>query len=466
MTTGLSGQRPRPIIAVVGESQVGKSSLVNALIGARLLPTTGAGTPRSQAPCECVLPGLPTPEGCKWTVEAELMGATAVEDAVARPNSPRGRLLRRGLEAGSSAYLANAWRSLRLNGVASNAISGLAVGRDTSWLELLRPVATPEARRQIGPLAGDWPAAIAKLIRVVAAPGRATLVDLPGVGHSDAGGEAARSWLDENSERVAGVVCVVGQGGLGDALANLLKHYWRVEDLGRRLYVVATFGDRLVGDPEDAAKRARAAHQRRNQAARQAAALLHGRYKHAELVPRTYCIDPRPNTRAWAPVKVCFDGELQRLRTALGTATPPILPLRPPALPTPPAPDSRRRRPANPTPPSPEPPRLGLRPGETMRTWLARVYAPLLLRPEWNSEPAKRGCRRHVLTCRSAKGRSVRVVTISGSGKAWFGLTEVAQEIPRPASVDEAGLLLTCLVKVAMRHDLTAARAKLTGTKG
>ena len=449
-------------IAVIGESQVGKSSLVNALLGARLLPTTGVGAPRSQAPCECSLPGQSTP--AQWQVQVELRSLNDIERAIMNPSCARGHLLRRGLEEDCEAELANAWRSLPLKRVVRDVISALAVGRNTSWIRLDYPITPRDVRRQLDPLTGGWSAAITRNVRLMAPACQTTLVDLPGVGHSDAGGEATRGWLDAKCTQVAAVVCVIGQRGFGDTLAEVLLRYWRAEELLPRLHLVATFGDRLVEEPDRRIERDQVVRTRRMKAFEQALKLFGAR--DSDLFDRTYCIDPRPESRWWAPVH--FDGELARLRHALAAVKPPPQLLHKPLCPTEPplAPPLPNHICAESEPQREPSTRLALRAGETMRDWLTRAFAPLLRGATWRVEPAKGRGFRHILTSRTPSGRVVHVVSISGSGKAYFKLSINSEEIQPPDSEREARLLRKRLLKIARQDRLTVLFAERRNTKG
>ena len=431
MTTAPAGSTTElPLIAFIGESQVGKSSLVNALAGARLLPTTGAGSPRSQAVCEWAIPAVPGADPT-WQVTASWLPREALAEVMRGRDAARARLLRQGLHTDQETALAHAERSL--NGTAVHIdLSKWAAGRDTSWLPLDVPQAEREARRQVEVLTAGWPAALATSAKVRGSQAAAMcLVDLPGLGHDDVGGQASEAWFAANSSRVAAIVCVVGKR-TPDLIEEVLRRHWLTEELRDRLHLVATFADHLVEDHTNEADRRRAADARRQCAADHLRGLVGGSVGPAQALPRTFCLDPRPHSRFWR--KVEFDGEMERLRHLLAAVRPP--PPRPapkPVVVNPP-------RPAVPAPPPPPaPPRqldvsVAIQRGEDMETWLSRVVAPALRKASWDSEPLRSGRRRLHLNAADVRGRMVTLITIYGTGEAYFvGSTRKVRLAP-PAS--------------------------------
>lgn len=318
---------PAPrIVAIVGESQVGKSSLVNAIVGQSLLPTAGAGRPRSQAVCECLLDELPVSEDAAWNTTVQWVSAdelagisTCLETAQV---TPRARLFQEGLGESYTHAPTPAREILR---VEEEIPRRLAMGRDVGWLRLGVACTRAEAQRQLNPLTGGWAAALARSVRVAVAGDtlhRYAIVDLPGVGgYGDVGGdvgeEATLQWLQQNASRVSAVVCVIGQNGFGECLSRLLLKHWERDDLRVVLHVVTTHADRLVMDPNSSVERNATADARRACAVEQVARLLE-LSTDAELYSRIYCIDPRRAGRWVAPV--AFEGELPRLRLAIGNA--------------------------------------------------------------------------------------------------------------------------------------------------
>ena len=114
---------------------------------------------------------------------------------------------------------------------------------------------------------------------------------------------------------------MIGQRGLGQALALLLETHWSPGALRERLHVVATFADGQVEDPSSSEERAQVARDRQRRAGEQLTALLGSTPR--DLARRTYCIDPRPG-RARGAVE--FEGELERLRGELERACAPATP--------------------------------------------------------------------------------------------------------------------------------------------
>lgn len=316
---------PAPrIVAMVGESQVGKSSLVNAIVGENLLPTAGAGRPRSQAVCECLLDQLPVAEDSLWNTTVQWLSTDELADISTPPLetarvSPRTRLFQEGLGATHAHTAATAREILQ---VEAEVPRRLAMGRDVAWLRLGVACTGAEAQRQLDPLTGGWAAALASSVRVAvagAAKHRYAIVDLPGVGgYRDVGEEATLQWLKEHASRISAVVCVIGKNGFGERLSSRLLEHWTRDDLRARLHVVTTHADELVSDPNSSVERGAAASARRGRALEQVARLVDVFPIDDELSSRIYCIDPRRPGRWVAPV--AFDGELPRLREAIGSA--------------------------------------------------------------------------------------------------------------------------------------------------
>ena len=405
-----AGPRP-PVIAFLGESQVGNSSLVNALAGEKLLPTTGTGAPKSQAVCECELPASPLIEGAwrvaaDWLAEDRLVALATL--SLAGGNSARARLLREGLPTERIDEFARCLHGLRVaaTGVDLNA---LAVGRDAAWLPIDTPVPLAMARRQLATMTAEWPAALARAVRVTRGGKPAlSLVDLPGLGHDDVGGEASAAWLGANASRVAAVVCVVGRR-LPELLHDALREYWGPEELRQRLYLVATFADHLVEDASSETERARAANARRLKASEHLAAILGLSLADPLLLPRTFCLDPRPESRHWQRVE--FDGELDRLRSVL-SALPPQAPgpVVAEAVSAPPSSSATHQHFLQPA----------FQRGESFEAWLERAVLPLLRKGAWEAEPLRSGRKRLHLQATDSRGSRSALITIYGTGEAYW----------------------------------------------
>lgn len=290
------------IVAVVGESQVGKSSLVNAILGVNLLPTSGEGRPRSQTPCEFRVAALPEAAHESWRVEVDWLPVGEQREVLWPPEgprlAPRAALFREGAKEAIPAEEAM--------------LHSVALGRDVQWVNLGRPCTSPQARRHLDLLTGGWAAALTTSVRVYGiGPHRLSLVDLPGVGtFEDAGAQATSRWLGAWASSVAAIVCVIGQRGLGQALALLLETHWSPGALRERLHVVTTFADRQVEDPSSSEERAQVARDRQRRAGEQFTPLF-GSSPPRDLPRRTYCVDPRLGRVRGA---VEFEGELERLR--------------------------------------------------------------------------------------------------------------------------------------------------------
>ncbi len=435
-----------PVIAFLGASQVGKSSLVNGLAGARLLPTTGEGSPRSQAVCEWHVPAAPLSDGL-WHVNAEWLPNHQLRALANPPHDSLGvarwRLLCKDLSVGRIESLT---QRLEILGTASDRLDWIAfaVDREVAWLPIDTPVTSLTARMQVTALTADWPAALAQVVQVSqSGPPSLLLVDLPGLGHADLGGEASASWLAANAPRVAAIVCVVGPS-LPEVLVQTLQRYWGLDELRERLYMVATFGDRLVDDATNADHRAGAAVIRRRKVAEQLASILGFSGDESSLYSRTFCVDPRPNTRHWQPVD--FDGELERLRRTLLAAQ---------ALDTgaaegaaPAASSSSRTHEESVEPCFKE--------GEPLGLWLERAVLPLLREGAWAVEPLRSGRTRMHLQGTDCLGARRALVTIYGTGMAYCVAGLRTGRVSAPDSEHEAGLLRRRLVAAASLVGISA----------
>lgn len=413
MTKTLETAEP-PLVAFIGESQVGKSSLINALAGARLLPTTGTGAPRSQAVCEWRV--LPTPMAdANWRVSAEWLPRDAIAAMVESKDAARGSLLREGIDLGQEPALHRALRNL--SGAAAQLdIFTWAAGRDTAWLPLDIARREREARHQVEMLAARWPAALASRVQICGEHGaQLCLVDLPGLGHDDVGGHASAIWLTENASRVAAIFCVVGKR-TPEVLEGVLRQHWATNELQERLHVVATFADQLVEDHTSESDRRRAAESRRQRASEHLCSLVRGTLDSTSALQRTFCLDPRPDSRFWQ--KIEFDGELDRLRRALAAIRPP--PPRPAvALVRSSPPQSPAIATARFVSPRREEVPMALQPGETLGSWLSRLVIPVLRQGRWEPEPLRSGLRRLHLKATDSHGREITFVTIYGTGEAY-----------------------------------------------
>ena len=203
----MSSEAPA-IVAVVGESQVGKSSLVNALAGEILLPTTGEGRPRSQTVCECWLDDLPVARDRTWQIDVDWMCATDLFKVLSPPRAgsapARALLFREGMSDAAGRELAIALETLRSVKSADETPNRLAMGRDIRWLRLHAPCTGAEARRQLDPLTGGWAAALTSRVRVIGTPPhRYALIDLPGVGGYLDTGEQQPSGGSNNTLRLS-----------------------------------------------------------------------------------------------------------------------------------------------------------------------------------------------------------------------------------------------------------------------
>jgi GTP-binding protein EngB required for normal cell division len=435
-TEAASAMPDVPLVAFIGESQVGKSSLVNALAGARLLPTTGTGAPRSQAVCEWFVSAVPQPE-VRWRVSATWLPPEAIRKLAGFQDVARARLLREGLGDDQDGTLGRAFRSLSGASTEPDLVTW-AAGRDATWLPLDTAHAAVQAQRQVEVLTTRWPAALACSVRI-RGEGAASvcLVDLPGLGHEDLGGEASADWLAAHAPRVAAIVCVVGKR-TPELLEDVLHKHWLVDELRCRLYVVATFADHLVEDAANEADRRRAADARRVRAAEHLRSLIRERATATDVLPRTFCLDPRNISRFWR--KVEFDGELDRLRKTLTAIRPP-----PPrrAVLSAPVSESRITAPEVPEPLQPIPPRspLALQRGENIELWLSRSVVPMLRKATWESEALRSGRQRMHLKASDSRGNLVTFVTIYGTGEAYFVASTRKVRLPPPNS-EAAGKML------------------------
>lgn len=327
MTSGPDSMYCVPQAAFVGASQVGKSSLINRMVGEPILPTSGTGTPRSQAPCVFALPGLPVPHASTWQVSVEWIPPESARALVAG-TGPRGVLIRRDLADERRAEFDQQLQAMLDEPPGPAWVLDLASGRDVSWLNGRTTVSSSDAQRLVGPLTGSWPSAVVGAVEVttVGPATRLRVADLPGVGHDDVGGESTASWLRTHATHVDAIVCVIGQSGIGQALAKLLIEHWSKDELIEKLHLVSTYVDRLVDDPDSPRERAKAATTRCHLAADQIAALLRAdQTARHRLLQRTYCVDARRANRWQTPVE--FNGELQRLRADLmGVARPQVQP--------------------------------------------------------------------------------------------------------------------------------------------
>lgn len=439
------------MVAFIGESQVGKSSLVNALAGARLLPTAGAGSPRSQAVCEWAIPAVPSADPT-WQVTATWLPREAFANVVVGRDAARARLLRQGLEPGQESALVRAAQSM--NGPTVNIdLWAWAAGRDTSWLPVDVPRPEREARQQIEALTAGWPAALAASVKVRGSGAASIcLVDLPGLGHDDVGGKASEAWLAANNSHVAAIVCVVGKR-TPDLLEEVLHRHWSTDELRERLHLVATFADHLVEDRSSEVDRRRAADGRRQRAADHLRGLMAGSIGPTDALPRTFCLDPRPHSRFWR--KVEFDGELERLRQVLTTVRSPparqaaklaVVSASHPVVPAP-SPVSTRDRADVP---------VAMQRGEDMEAWLSRVVAPSLRMGSWNTEALRSGRKRLHLSAADGRGQMVTLITIYGTGEAYFvGSTRKVQLLP-PDSEAAGRLLLKELLDAARELGVAA----------
>ncbi len=390
----MARSRSDRLVAVLGESQVGKSSLVNSLLDVELLPTFGKGTTCTRTVCEV---GWSRDRSDSWRV---------------------------GLEWANSEP---AWRSLP---EIQRGIVEAALREDT--------LTQRQARAHIEFLAETWTEGCLAKINVSPPAYDLVLVDVPGFGHDDDGGVAAHQWLASNAKSVAAVLCVHGMRSPA-VLGDVLRKYWTGEELQSRLYCVATWADgysRRPGSSLELAQR-----ERRLMAAHWIVRMTDmgtGCSVSESVYSRTFCCDPRPDDE-FVRDRVEFVGELDRLRTTLAGVSVPAP--RPPRV-------------SGPAGPEQDQPGFGVAPGESFRDWLARVVGPRLRRPKWVVEPAKGGGERHVLVAESRSGKAVRVITISGSGSAWLKLSDPIDTLTEPCSVAEARAIHDRVVDLAVRHDI------------
>lgn len=454
MNSDLAGATAEvPLVAFIGESQVGKSTLVNTLAGARLLPTSGAGAPRSQAVCEWTLE-LRNGQSAKWRVGPVWLARDAVMEVLQAQDGPRARLLREGLEAQHDAMLA---RSIRPRNHAAVDVDLVvcAAGRDTSWLPTDVLHAEREAKHQVEALTAKWPAALLKSVRIQAERSSSIcLVDLPGVGSDDVGGDASEAWLAANGSRVAAIVCVIGKR-TPDLIERVLHRHWLTDELRDRLHIVATHADHLVEDATSEAERRDVAAARRRRAAEHLRELVRHSVDLTDALERTFCVDPRPKSRFWRGVE--FDGELERLRLALAAcrhppsgrpaATASPTPLAIAAVATPPAATLFRIA------------SLGVIHGEDIEAWLSRLVLPTLRSGCWKSEPLRSGRRRLHLRAEDRRGNSHVLVTVYGTGDAYIVCSIAKIPISLPTCEATAKRLHGQLISEARKLDLVAKDA-------
>lgn len=424
--------RELPLVAFIGESQVGKSSLVNALAGVSLLPTTGTGAPRSQAVCEWFVPAALAGDA-RWRVSAAWQSREAIARAVAAGDA-HAHLLCEGLSRGKEVALVGALRALQVE-LRSADLATWAAGRDVSWLPLDAAVVTAQARRQVEILSAGWPAALAACVRICSEPPPTVcLVDLPGLGHDDVGGLASAAWLEAHAPRVAAIVCVVGKR-TPELLEGVLHKHWPVDELRQRLHVVATFADQLVEDAENENERRRAADARRHRAAEHLRLLMRSGASGGDLLPRTFCLDPRPTSRFWR--KVEFDGEIERLRTALAAVRAPA-PRPALAVATAPCNATRSTHPAAPSQAStirrPVPDTMALLCDEGIEQWMTRLVLPLLRKGRWATELLRSGRRRMHLQAGDRDGHEVTLITVYGTGEAYVVASTKKIRVEPPSS--------------------------------
>ena len=299
-----------PTIAFVGESQVGKSSLINALIGTQILPTYGGGAPCTQSVCECTVGRFPSLEG-PWQLRVEWVGGEQL--ATKGSNAARARIARVREKISTEEWeeLDSALMDWRRTGRDFD-LSRLLVGQHIANFAGNGPLPSNQARRHLKTLLTGWTAEMLTRVSLSSPRPESRLVDLPGFGHDDVGGTSAARWLHANASAVDAVVCVLGTR-TPDVLWERLQEYWTPEQLRERLFCVATHGDEHVnsGRAADIVSR-----RRRIVATKLIARAVGGRFDDRSLLAKTFCCDPRPPSSDVVN-RVEFDGELERLRTIL-----------------------------------------------------------------------------------------------------------------------------------------------------
>ena len=437
-----------PLAIFLGESQAGKSSLVNAVADVRLLPTTGNGAPRSQAVCEWSLP-LSNVAPQVWKVATAWLPADRVK-AIAAPEGKepglRTRLLHRGLDVDQDVQLAQLV-STRFAAGKGITLADFATGRPMDWMLIGKWCNPVQARKQLEILTADWPSAIAGVVTVQSQRSpEVCLVDLPGLGHRDVGAEATEEWLEQNSNRVAAIFCVVGKR-TPDLLPRVLQRHWSAAQLQERLHIVATHADHQVADRSSEADRREVAQMRRYRAAEHLKAFAKSTTRASALKSRTFCIDPRREGRFIQ--RVDFDGELDRLRQLLATLR--TVEQAPPRTPAKQTKSVKRQVGAEPDAKPVQGSPLSLLEGEDMHGWLSRQVLPELRKGAWQAEHLGSGRKRLHLHANNRCNRPVRLITIYGTGKAYFVASNRKQHLQAPDSDDSGQKLKHYLLEAAKR---------------
>ncbi|CAK6695469.1 dynamin family protein [Synechococcus sp. CBW1107] len=301
------------LVALVGASQVGKSSLINALTGKNLLPVGGSNGPCTLTACLWGVDGLPSPEetmrvAAQWKPAGELV---ETESSVSH--------LSRGLSARQQEDLRSRLHSW-LSAEGPELAEALRLGR-----ALHLPNGSANTPEIITSLVSDWPAGL--LESVFLSPGDPpllNLVDLPGLGVGGGSAELTRAWISNYADRLDFVVCVVRDNGLPTSVARTLQEAWRNQEdaLASRLIVVCTYLDNDLcqmdydDTPEAAAQALNLAVSRRREATlNQARKMLD-----QDLAPeRVFVLDvaARSSRHLRKNPTVNLAGELERLRSML-----------------------------------------------------------------------------------------------------------------------------------------------------